>query len=101
MAVISSDHADESMCAEIRREIFTGDASIPPRMISREELESHNGPGGGDGSFWCVIDGFVVDATEFVECHPGGLKKLLAADLPGSGATGKAFGFSFSRGRNA
>ena len=44
-----------------------------------------------------------MDATEFVADggHPGGLKKLLSTDAAGTGATGKPFGFSFSRGRNA
>ena len=39
------------------------------------------------GSFWAVIDGFVVDASEFVDKHPGGLRKLLSADSPAAGAT--------------
>ena len=56
---------------------------------------------GGRESFWAVIDGFVVDATDFVDSHPGGLRKLLSTDSAASGATGKPFGFSFSRGKNA
>ena len=51
--------------------------------------------------FHRVIDGFVVDCSEFVDTHPGGLRKLLSADDPATGATGRPFGFSFSRGRNA
>ena len=47
------------------------------------------------------MDGFVVDATEFVDSHPGGLQKLLAADKAATGATGRPFGFSFTRGKNA
>ena len=43
----------------------------------------------------------MVDATDFLESHPGGLKKLLSTDSPGAGGTGQPFGFSFSRGRNA
>ena len=46
-------------------------------------------------------DSFVVDATDFLESHPGGLKKLLSTDSPGAGASGQPYGFSFSRGRNA
>ena len=48
-----------------------------------------------------AVDGFVVDATAFVGSHPGGLKKLLSSDAAATGATGREFGFSFSRGRNA
>ena len=72
-----------------------------PRLISADEIKQHNGRNGE--SFWAVVDGFVVDATEFVADggHPGGLKKLLSTDAAGTGATGKPFGFSFSRGRNA
>jgi len=100
MARVSDDHANESM--------FTGqmDSQIDsqrracapaPRPISSEEVRQH----GESGSFWAVIDGFVVDASEFVDTHPGGLKKLLSADSPSAGATGRPFGFSFSRGKNA
>ena len=42
-----------------------------------------------------------MDATEFVDSHPGGLKKLLETDEAKIGATGEPFGFSFSKGRNA
>ena len=45
--------------------------------------------------------GWVVDASEFLTNHPGGLRKLLSTDKAKTGATGKPFGFSFSRGRNA
>ena len=69
-----------------------------PRLISPEELKQHSGP---DGEFWAVIDGFVVDASEFVNSHPGGMRKLLSANNPETGATGQHFGFSFARGRNA
>ena len=55
----------------------------------------------GKPSFWAVVDGWVVDAAEFVKSHPGGLRKLLSTDLAEVGATGGAHGFSFSRGRNA
>ena len=95
MAKVSEDHADESMCAE--RMTRTG--KLEPRLISQEEVTRHSGRDGGP--FWAVIDSFVVDCSEFVDAHPGGLKKLLSADSPAVGATGQAFGFSFSRGRNA
>ena len=42
-----------------------------------------------------------MDASEFLTNHPGGLRKLLSTDKAKTGATGKPFGFSFSRGRNA
>ena len=94
MARVSDDHASESMnVAHLARK------ASGPRAITPAEVEKHNGQGGT--SFWAVIDGFVVDASEFVESHPGGLKKLLSADSAAAGATGQPFGFSFSRGRNA
>ena len=94
MAVVSSDHGDESMNVS---DLATKEG---PRLISPKEIEQHNGK---NGSFWAVIDGFVVDATDFVDSnsHPGGLRKLLATDAAESGATGKPRGFSFTRGRNA
>jgi hypothetical protein len=68
-------------------------------VFSAEEIEQHNT--GSDGSFWAVVDGFVVDATEFVTSHPGGLRKLMSANTPGAGFTGGPFGFSFTRGSNS
>ncbi|KAK3268941.1 hypothetical protein CYMTET_22588 [Cymbomonas tetramitiformis] len=97
MAVVSDDHACEKLCVE-----NLAPSSAPmqtgPRPISADEVKQHSG---ADGPFWAVIDGFVVDATAFVKTHPGGLKKLLSTDTPQAGATGRDFGFSFSRGRNA
>ena len=98
MAVVSDDHADESFnVAHLASPV--GHRSAEPRSISPAEVKQHNGQQGA--SFWAVIDGFVVDASEFVDTHPGGLKKLLSTDAAGTGATGESFGFSFSRGRNA
>ena len=48
-----------------------------------------------------MIDGWVVDATAFVKLHPGGMMKILSIDEASVGATGKPFGFSFSRGPNS
>ena len=48
-----------------------------------------------------MIDGWVVDVTAFLFRHPGGLAKLLSTDEAKAGATGKPFGFSFTRGRNS
>lgn len=99
-AVVSDDHGDESMCTESMA-TAAGSATQHkpgPRIISAEEVKAHNNSA---GSFWGVVDSFVVDATEFVDAHPGGMRKLLSVDSPGAGATGQSFGFSFTRGRNA
>ena len=69
-------------------------------MITPAEIVENNGYY-FSSSFWCVVDGFVVDATDFMKKHPGGIKKLLEADKAEIGASGKEFGFSFSQGRNA
>lgn len=95
MAKVSDDHADVSLCVDkVKTPTQCG-----PRPISSQEMKEHDGSKGGD--FWAVVDGFVVDASEFIKKHPGGAKKLLSADDPDAGATGKSYGFSFSRGRNA
>ena len=98
VAVVSDDHADESLCVA-NMAVPTSKAAPSPHLISPEELRQHNGRNGV--AFWAVVDGFVVDATAFEDAHPGGLKKLLSTDSAATGATGKPFGFSFSRGRNA
>ena len=72
---------------------------LEARLISPAEIKQHNRK--GKGTFWAVVDGFVVDATEFLESHPGGLPKLRSANAAGVGATGEPFGFSFTRGRNS
>ena len=92
-AVVSDDHADPSLCAEA----LAASSAGRPRPISAEEVKRH----GTKTDFWAVVDGYVVDATEFCKSHPGGLRKLLSTDDAATGATGAAFGFSFSRGRNA
>ena len=69
------------------------------REITAQAIELHNA--NEDGTFWAVVDGFVVDATEFVSSHPGGLRKLMSANTKGAGFTGREFGFSFTRGPNA
>ena len=100
MAVVSADHADASLCAENLVAPAGGlkRAACGARLIAAEDVKQHSGKGTG---FWAVIDSFVVDCSEFVDTHPGGLRKLLSADSPATGATGQPFGFSFSRGRNA
>ena len=100
MARVSSDHADESLCVEkLAPNAAAASGGRGPRLISPDEVHQHNGQEGS--SFWAVIDGFVVDASDFLDSHPGGLRKLLSADEKATGATGEPFGFSFSRGRNA
>ena len=105
MARVSDDHAGESLnVAHLSHSASLVSSAMGkrprpgPRPILPAEIKEHNGR---SGSFWAVIDGFVVDASEFVDTHPGGLRKLLSADSAESGATGRPFGFSFSRGRNA
>ena len=100
MAVVSEDHADPSLCADDLdlASQRSSPSTATARLISAEEVELH---GQGAAEFWCVVDGFVVDATQFVDSHPGGLRKLMSTDKAEAGATGKPFGFSFSRGRNA
>eukprot|EP00518_Triparma_eleuthera_P005332 CAMPEP_0182457032 /NCGR_PEP_ID=MMETSP1319-20130603/2709_1 /TAXON_ID=172717 /ORGANISM="Bolidomonas pacifica, Strain RCC208" /LENGTH=158 /DNA_ID=CAMNT_0024655411 /DNA_START=158 /DNA_END=630 /DNA_ORIENTATION=- len=99
-AVVSSDHADPSLCVSDISGATTTATAMAPKMITAEEVKEHNGEG-EDGSFWCCVDGFVVDATSFLDSHPGGLRKLLSSDSAEVGHTGQPFGFSFSRGRNA
>ena len=100
MAVVSADHADASLCAENLVAPAGGfkRAARGPRLIAPDDVKQHSGKG---VCFWAVIDSFVVDCSELVDTHPGGLRKLLSADSPATGATGQPFGFSFSRGRNA
>ena len=98
-AVVSSDHADESLCVAGEGAAARAGAR-GPRLFSAEEVASHDGQEGGS-AFWAVVDGFVVDASDLVDAHPGGLRKLLSTNAADVGATGAPFGFSFSRGRNA
>jgi len=98
MAVVSDDHADESLNME--SPTILSSVKRQPRLITAAEVQEHNGRD-LDGTFWAVVDGWVVDATAFLKTHPGGLKKLLQIDDASIGASGKPFGFSFSKGRNA
>jgi hypothetical protein len=96
-SVVSTDHADSSLSVDAYFSILGGPA-VEPRMITADEVRSQNNP---NGAFWAVVDNYVVDCTEMIDTHPGGISKLLSADTPAAGATGNSFGFSFSRGRNA
>eukprot|EP00434_Breviolum_minutum_P028189 symbB.v1.2.024938.t2/scaffold2396.1/size80221/4 len=98
MAVVSDDHADESL--NMQSPTILSSVKRQPRLITAAEVQEHNGRD-LDGTFWAVVDGWVVDATAFLKTHPGGLKKLLQIDDASIGASGKPFGFSFSKGRNA
>ena len=106
MAVVSQDHADESYYAGSC--LPSPSASSSPkraiRYFSPEDVDRHNRGDGDDGpavSYWAVVDGFVVDASDFLAKHPSGRKKLLATNDPETGDAGRPFDFSFSRGRNA
>ena len=101
MAVVSDDHADPGLAAEMlpAGPGAGGSTAGRPREYRMEEVGEHDGHEGR--AFFAVVDGFVVDATAFLDSHPGGLRKLLSANSPDSGHTGRAFGFSFARGRNA
>jgi hypothetical protein len=119
MAKVSEDHAPESLCMQASKVLSSSSAcrlqgKPPPRPITPEEIQQHNGQDEIDNDttttkttitnttgFWAVIDGWVVDATDFLKTHPGGLKKLLSTDSAKVGATGDPFGFSLSRGKNA
>ena len=92
MAVVSDDHAQAHLCVE-----NVGADGL--RLFSPAEIKRNDGRDGR--AFWAVVDGFVVDATAFVDSHPGGLRKLLSTDDANTGATGKAFGFSLSKGCGA
>ena len=77
-----------------------GDVSSPTfEAISKEKVRQNDGLNGR--SLWTVIDGYVVDATDFAKYHPGGLRKILATDEKQTGWTGEEFGFSLTRGQNA
>ena len=87
MAVVSSDHADESM--NMAAALAPSTQALHPRMITPAEVSEQQ--------HWCCIDGWVVDITAFLGKHPGGNRKLLSADKASVGATGSEFGFSFTR----
>jgi len=67
------------------------------RKFDVSEIRERN-KGKGDDYVLAVIDNYVVEVKDFD--HPGGLKKLLETNDAGAGATGREFGFSFSRGKN-
>ena len=95
-------HTFDLSCSSISLIALADERSMPPvgpRAFSQLDISQNDGQEGR--RFWCVVDGFVCDVSEFVDSHPGGLRKLLSANTPAAGATGQMFGFSFSRGPNA
>ena len=70
MARVADDHAGESFNVE-----HLASGKLAPRTITREEVKQHSS---ASGDFWAVIDGFVVDASDMVNTHPGGLRKMCA-----------------------
>ena len=44
--------------------------------LTLDEISSHNLVG---ESFWVVVDGYVLDITQFLPEHPGMLKKIMMA----------------------
>ena len=77
----------------------TDDEDELPLKFTPEQVRAKNGKNGK--KLWVVIDGYVVDATDFANSHPGGISKILSTDSKRSGYTGKEFGFSLSKGKNA
>ena len=70
-----------------------------PLEFTPEQVRAKNGKDGE--KLWVVIDGYVVDATDFANVHPRGITKILSTDSRRSGHTGNEFGFSLSKGKNA
>lgn len=80
------------------------------RYFTMEEVHEHNilhkhhdGSSTSITSFWCCIDGFVVDATDYLKTrvHPGGQTKVLQTNDAKIGNDNKPMSFSFSKGKNA
>eukprot|EP00574_Skeletonema_japonicum_P012607 CAMPEP_0201736812 /NCGR_PEP_ID=MMETSP0593-20130828/40657_1 /ASSEMBLY_ACC=CAM_ASM_000672 /TAXON_ID=267983 /ORGANISM="Skeletonema japonicum, Strain CCMP2506" /LENGTH=250 /DNA_ID=CAMNT_0048230653 /DNA_START=71 /DNA_END=823 /DNA_ORIENTATION=+ len=67
--------------------------------LTREQVRMNDGL--ENRPMWSVIDGYVVDCTEFAKFHPGGLRKIRDTDEKQTGWTGEEFGFSLTRGSNA
>lgn len=68
-------------------------------VLTKEQVRMNDGL--EDRPLWTVIDGYVVDCTEFAKFHPGGLRKIRETDEKQTGWTGEEFGFSLTRGSNA
>lgn len=68
-------------------------------VLTKEQVRMNDGLEGRP--LWTVIDGYVVDCTEFAKFHPGGLRNIRETDEKQTGWTGEEFGFSLTRGSNA
>lgn len=90
---------DEEKKQEQEEEGDVSFATFEVEAISKEKVRQNDGLNGR--SLWTVIDGYVVDATDFAKYHPGGLRKILATDEKQTGWTGEEFGFSLTQGQNA
>ena len=66
MARVSSDHADEKLCAQDLLE-KSEKSNDEMRQISVKELEKHNGQNRKD--FWGVVDGCVKEKKRNVAKH--------------------------------
>ena len=53
------------------------------RQISEDEVGQHN----KEGDCWIVIDGAVLDVSEYMKDHPGGSDLLKNESGPGKDAT--------------
>ena len=47
--------------------------SVPLRKITKDEIKLHN----IETDCWTILDGKVFDITEYMQYHPGGVKKLM------------------------
>eukprot|EP00468_Gymnochlora_sp_CCMP2014_P003191 CAMPEP_0167761834 /NCGR_PEP_ID=MMETSP0110_2-20121227/12403_1 /TAXON_ID=629695 /ORGANISM="Gymnochlora sp., Strain CCMP2014" /LENGTH=149 /DNA_ID=CAMNT_0007648583 /DNA_START=45 /DNA_END=490 /DNA_ORIENTATION=+ len=100
MAVVSADHGSEDLNPS--HISISSKQTYTPRPFYPSDIHEHNKD--EKNSFLGIIDGYVCDCSNFVndkKMHPGGIKKLLSTNEAKIGATGKDFGFSFTRGRNA
>jgi len=65
----SRDQMIEELPEDVRETIFT------PEDVAKHNTWSMDDDGKKD--LWLIIDGFVVDATEYADSHPGGPDKLI------------------------
>ena len=103
-AVISSDHGSDH-APSFSTPSSTSSPFSPP-TYTRSQIEDNNASHTHQASparFLAVIDGYVVDASEYARpsVHPGGVKKASTTNDESTGATGEWGGFSFTKGRNA
>ena len=68
-------------------------------VLTKDQVRENDGR--EQRPMWAVIDGYVVECTEYAKLHPGGIRKIRETDEKQTGWTGEEFGFSFTRGKNA